>query len=289
MRAIKKFISVLVKYEFSWRILNSISKLGSFISYKRKEYEISKEKIQDDKNEKISNILADTLFRNKTVLHGPFKGMQYPELSAVGSELFPKLIGSYEKEIEGLIEMLCKIEYSEIIDVGCAEGYYAVGFAIRNPKARIFAYDNSEQARILCSKMTKLNHVEKRILIENECTPELLNNFPITKRGLIICDCEGYEKHLFDSSNVFNLKRCDILIEMHDFIDRNISLYLRQVFQKTHAMLAINSIDDKEKAINYYFDELSDVEVYTKKMIFKERRPEIMQWLFLTPIHSDNN
>ena len=288
MRIVKKIIGVLVKYDFSWMVLNLISKLGSFISFKGVEFESSKENIKDAKNEKASNLLGDILFKSRTVLHGPFKGMQYPELSAVGSELFPKLIGSYEKELEGLIEMFCQIEYSEIIDIGCAEGYYAVGFAIRNPNAKIFAYDISEEARILCSKMATLNHVDNRILIENECTPQLLNNFPITKRGLIICDCEGYERHLFNSSNVSNLKRCDILVEMHDFIDRNISLYLKQIFEKTHAMSVINSIDDKEKAINYHFDELKGVEVQTKKIIFKERRPEIMQWLFLTPMHVDN-
>ena len=35
---------------------------------------------------------------NLTVLHGPFRGMRYPEMRSVGSALFPKILGSYERE-----------------------------------------------------------------------------------------------------------------------------------------------------------------------------------------------
>ena len=75
------------------------------------------------------------LFCDGVVRHGPFAGLQYPELTAVGSALYPKLLGSYQREIQGWIEEICAAGYSEIVDVGFAEGYYAVGLARRLPRA----------------------------------------------------------------------------------------------------------------------------------------------------------
>src|SRR5438876_11547620 len=63
------------------------------------------------------------------VSNGSFRGMAYvPE--AVGSSLLPKLIGSYEQEITPAIEEMVAKRPPRIIDIGAAEGYYAVGLAL---------------------------------------------------------------------------------------------------------------------------------------------------------------
>lgn len=46
---------------------------------------------------------ARDVFPDLIVKHGPFKGMKYPAVKSVGSSLFPKLLGCYEKEIQGII------------------------------------------------------------------------------------------------------------------------------------------------------------------------------------------
>jgi len=106
------------------------------------------------------------------VRNGPFKGMMYPEISTVESTLLPKLLGSYEKEIQSCIESICQVNYSEIINIGCGEGYYAVGLALKNPNAKVFAFDINKQARVLCRKMAILNGVEDRISISNHRSSE---------------------------------------------------------------------------------------------------------------------
>src|SRR5690606_29129834 len=57
---------------------------------------------------------------------GPFEGMKYLEQVA-GSALLPKLIGSYESELHAALLDMTRRGHRLIIDVGCAEGYYAVG------------------------------------------------------------------------------------------------------------------------------------------------------------------
>lgn len=66
-----------------------------------------------------------------TVRRGPFAGLRYPSHDAVGSSLWPKLLGSYEAELAPTFEALCATPYRTVVDVGAAEGYYAVGLGLR--------------------------------------------------------------------------------------------------------------------------------------------------------------
>ncbi len=223
----KSLIIFLVGNNASWFFLRPFSKLGSFMDRVRNEIE-GRRKVLEEEN--IHEKLFGTIFHERRVLHGPFKGLQYPSYNAIGSVLYPKLIGSYEKELHGVIESLCAIEFSEIINIGCGEGYYAIGLCHKFSKAKIFACDTDPQAILLCKKMAALNHVTDRIIFNNEFTSADLKNFKFTKRGLIICDCEGFEKNLFNFSNLENLKQCYLLIESHDFIDINITAFLMKLF-----------------------------------------------------------
>src|SRR5207302_964150 len=73
------------------------------------------------------------LARRKTNLcvnSGPFKGMLYIG-TAFCSAYIPKLIGTYERELTNIVEEICARMPPLIVDVGAAEGYYAIGFATR--------------------------------------------------------------------------------------------------------------------------------------------------------------
>src|SRR5271170_382684 len=67
------------------------------------------------------------------VRNGPFAGMRYARPLPEGSIFFPKLLGSYEAELQAHFERVIGTDYSAIVDVGCADGYFAVGLAMRMP------------------------------------------------------------------------------------------------------------------------------------------------------------
>jgi len=97
-----------------------------------------------------------------TILNGPFKGLRYLSLST-GSVLLAKIMGSYEEPIRHIFEkIVSEKRYKKIIDIGCAEGYYAVGLAMLLPRCQITAIDNNSFALYLCKKLAKLNHTKKR-------------------------------------------------------------------------------------------------------------------------------
>ncbi len=227
--------------------------------------------------------LAQEMFPDLIVAGGPFRGMRYPSGQSYGSALLPKLLGSYESELHPVLEGMLANEYTAIVDIGCAEGYYAVGLGLRVARADIYAFDISPDARKLCGDMAKLNGIDGRVRIGGFCDEAALRSIPLGGKALIISDCEGYEGVLFTSEIAEYLAKHDIIVETHDFIDIDISTRLRDVFARTHQVRSIKSTDDIEKDHTYRYSQLDRYDTKTRRLILGERRPAIMEWLAMTP------
>src|SRR5919106_5511514 len=77
----------------------------------------------------VARRVADEL--GLTVRSGPFAGLRYVD-AAVGAPdradcLPAKLLGSYERELHHAVERQLEVGFSTIVNVGAAEGYYALG------------------------------------------------------------------------------------------------------------------------------------------------------------------
>ncbi len=227
-------------------------------------------------NEAIKSVSPDFV-----VKHGTFKGMQCLQ-NIIDGCTFPKLLGSYERELHPILEKICKANYKEIVNIGCAEGYYAVGLAMRNPAAKVYAYDTDRKAIRQCREMARLNGVDKRIISGSFCGPETLKTIPFTEKGLIFCDCEGFEKELFTKETIPFLSNCDLIIEVHDFVDITISSHIRQLFEQSHDIEVIESVDDIKKAHTYHYKELEQYDLATRRFLLAEYRPCIMEWFYIT-------
>ena len=92
-----------------------------------------------------SQALSDRLvaLHGRRVLHGPFAGMDYTSEASEGG-LAPRLLGTYEAELHPALAAVAARGLQLIYDVGCAEGYYAVGLARAVPGARVRAYGVAE-------------------------------------------------------------------------------------------------------------------------------------------------
>lgn len=220
-----------------------------------------------------------------TVKSGPFSGLIYPDFSSTGSALCPKLLGTYEKELHTIIFNILNRQYKYVLDVGCAEGYYAVGLAQKLKNAEIYAYDINEYARKLCLNMSAANG--QKINIRDKCTDETLKKFSFDNslRSLIICDCEGYERNLFTKSNINNLANVECLIEVHDWLQNETSTknYLLNLFKETHNYKVIIGDDDFEKAYTYSVSEVNKLSIYEKFYAFAEERRRCGVWLYFEP------
>jgi hypothetical protein len=215
------------------------------------------------------------------VRYGFFQGLHYPWNKSLYSALFPKLLGTYERELHPVLEKICRQPYTEIINIGCAEGYYAVGFARRMPGAKVYAFDVDPEALRLCGEMAALNGVAERVIRGGFCDAATLRGIPLRGRALIVSDCEGYEKKLFTQDTAAWLTSYDVLMEVHDGVDITISPTIISLFRPTHRIEVIESLDDIKKARTYLYPELEPYDLATRKILVGEGRPHIMEWLFL--------
>jgi hypothetical protein len=190
------------------------------------------------------NAFISKVFRelHSTVCYGPFKGMKYIK-KAYSSALIPKILGIYERELHPVIEHIISAGYQNIADIGCAEGYYAVGFAYRNrdrPDFHVYAYDTNKDALQHLKKLSALNSVSHKITLGHYCGHHDLGLFR-DKKTLIFCDIEGDELALLDPAKAPSLIHYDLLVEIHDGGDEAgiIKARLTERFKQTHAIQLI--------------------------------------------------
>ena len=209
------------------------------------------------------------------VQSGPFEGMKYVS-EAICSSLAPKLLGSYEAELHEALTEIIAADYETVIDIGCAEGYYAVGLALHLPKARMYAFDIDSRARDLCKALAMTNDVSERVSVEGECDHKRLQTLT-NGRSLIVCDCEGCELGLLDPSLVPGLKASDLLVELHDMVDPSISKTIVERFAPTHEITLIDSAERNPSL----FPALQRYSPATQRTAVSEFRGAMMQWAYM--------
>jgi hypothetical protein len=225
----------------------------------------------------ITAFLVRTQGRN--VLSGPYFGMVLlDEASWADGDIAPKLLGTYEEELHVAIKNAVQRDPQTVINVGCAEGFHAVGLARLLPQAQVFAFDIDPKAQVICRKAAEANGVGNRITISGDCSIEQLHNLVSQgDRILLFVDCEGAEKALLTPPppSGADFRNCDIIIECHDFIDRSITATLTQRFAKTHTL---ENIIEGARNPNR-FDFLRRVPSFNRWLAVDEKRPETMHWL----------
>lgn len=224
------------------------------------------------------NKVLSTLSPNGVVLSGPFKGMRYPWFKSAGSVVAPKILGTYEKELQPIMLRPAFQLYSKVVDIGAAEGYYAVGSALRNTKAQVHAFEANEVACGLLREMCVLNAVEQRVRVSGYCDTKALAETAVAERGLVICDVEGYELELLGGPFIRKSDRFDLLVETHDFVHSGVTAALIARFQASHCIQVIHST---ERTCRDFPIQCDSLQPFEKLYSLHEGRPCPMTWLWM--------
>lgn len=218
------------------------------------------------------------------IMTGPFKGMKYLNVS-IGSSLFPKIYGIYEKELHSTINSVSKKGFEKIIVIGGGEGYYAVGLGKSFPNLEVLAFETNLDGQSAILQMANLNSL-KNVKVFGECKAEDLKSIVYSKnRNFIIVDIEGGEVDVLNEEVIVHLKRSDVLIEVHDFVDRSIGEKLKARFSKTHKLKEILQEDRKATDLPVRLNILEKL-LYKKTVLnwLSESRPERMRWFYFEPL-----
>lgn len=107
----------------------------------------------------------------------------------------PKLLGCYEQALHPHFECFIARGFDAVLNIGCAEGHYAIGLARRMPGTKIFAHDLNEDAQKTCRSMAQLNGVAARTRIDGLFSGGDFERFAALDT-LVMADIEGAEEAL---------------------------------------------------------------------------------------------
>lgn len=168
----------------------------------------------------VSNDFEEWIYERTggIVQSGPFRGMTFKQGKCwADGSLGPMLLGCHEEELhvplEAEIARLSAMPSSKVVNVGCAEGYYAVGLARRLPKARVYAVDTEPKALAWTAEHAKENGAA--LLLSARVDQELLAG-----ADLIVMDCEGEEVEYLDYEKFPSLLLSHIIVEIHQSAER---------------------------------------------------------------------
>jgi len=202
------------------------------------------------------------------VISGPFKGMivtDQPNWDDGNACL--KLLGCYEHELWDAVELAISRKPNAVINVGCAEGYYAIGLKMRLPEVRVIAFDINPRSLQQCEEMAHHNEVELDLKIGCAKPEELQLGYD---NALYILDCEADELNLLDPDRCPDLISSDIIVECHDHV-WPISYPLAKRFESTHDVDVIEA----QMASSYpeYSSLLDPLPIGMKLSALTEKRP----------------
>ena len=181
-----------------------------------------------------SVLIQNTLLEKEgtKVLQGPLKGLDFIKQSAEGCHI-AKLLGCYEQPLQPYITAAIKKDYSTVLNIGCAEGYYAVGLARAMPNARSLAFDTDPKAQVACKELAAKNGVSDRVEVGGLFSPANFANYDQAST-LVFCDIEGAELELLDPEIAPALESMDLIVESHECLRPGITDTLITRFSSTH-------------------------------------------------------
>jgi hypothetical protein len=218
---------------------------------------------------------------NGKVQTGPFAGMVIvPKTTWGDGDTVAKLLGVYEDELHDWIYDAVAAKPDLVLNIGCAEGYYAVGLSRLLPNVAAMAIDVNPAVNQVVGENLMANVINGLdIYVSRINTQWLENRLELTERPLIVMDCESTELELLDPVSVPSLAKTSIIVECHDCQVAGITDTLINRFSSTHKIQRTES----QYKDPYQFDFLRELSDSDKWCLVQEGRPSSMTWLYMIP------
>lgn len=193
-------------------------------------------------------LIQNTLLQKQgtSVMQGPLEGMDFLRESAEGSHI-AKLLGCYEQPLQPFIEEAIQRGYPTILNIGCAEGYYAVGMARRMRNTQVLAHDLNPKAQQICAELARKNQVTDRVCVGGLFAPADFAAYA-GQQVLVMCDIEGAERELLDPVRAPALCGMDIIVESHECLIPGVTQLLIDRFKGSHHITLVQ--DDGQRRLD---------------------------------------
>lgn len=195
-----------------------------------------------------SVLIQNTVLKQQgtVVLQGPLQGLDFLPQSAEGCHV-AKLLGCYEQPLQAYVEQAIQGGYETILNIGCAEGYYAVGMARRMAVTQVLAFDLNENAQAVCRQLAEKNRVSDRVTVGALFRAEDFARYA-GQRVLVFCDIEGAEGQLLDPLVAPALAGMDVIVESHECLVPGVTKLLIDRFSDSHDITLVE--DDGQRQMD---------------------------------------
>lgn len=250
--------------------------------YTERELTLFREETVHGRRERVSLELFEAM--KKTVGYGPFCGMRLSEQPWWGkSDLGSMCLGLYEKEMLNALISDQLSERTTFIDIGAADGYYAIGLLLSKNYKKSICFELTELGRKTIDRNWNLNACPGDIEIHGDVLTDaekVLASVDMSKAVTLI-DVEGAEFELLNSNLIELLSGSVVLIEIHNWVDDFLDKYTAMLKRcSKHFDIDVVKREDRSTV---EFNELRSLTDDSRLLLTSEGRPCLMRFLVLTP------
>lgn len=216
------------------------------------------------------------------VFSGPFSGLRLNRDTWWGkSDLGAQCLGLYEKEILDLISS--HGPFDTFVDIGAADGYYAVGMLHAKMTKKSVCFEISEEGQCAIRENYLINESPGELEVHGEANQQSIVSVAkrLSENTLVLIDVEGFEFQLLSKEVITALGKCTMIIEIHNWIDGFEEKYV-DLLRNLDKCFEITIIAPSERntqnieLLRSYTDD-------NRLLVSSERRPCLMRFLHLTP------
>lgn len=233
-----------------------------------------------ERRERLSQLLFSKM--EGRVAYGPFTGLELDPCPTWGkSDMSAKLLGCYELEILNALHSTEFSNRSHFVNVGAADGYFAVG-CLRNGRFKTAdCFEMNELSQKAIIRVAERNGVSKSIRVFGAVetnVPSVLKEIDWSDT-VVLCDIEGAELDLFDRKLLDAINGAMILIEIHNWVENFWPRYstLLKRASKNYNLRFLES----STIPTYQMSELQGMTDDNRMLILSEGRPNVMRYLQL--------
>lgn len=235
---------------------------------------------------KRSYISQKLLTASKGVVHsGTFKGMKLnPEKFWQQDDLSSQIIGTYEGHVQNFLRNRGSTS-TVFIDVGAADGYFAIGMLTAGLARKSICFEISSEAHDVIRDNAAMNGVGDSVEIYGKADPQILIDIIKNSSGdkLILVDIEGAEYELMTPELIDQMAECSctVVIELHEFYS-DLRVQSSNMLKRLESRYCIELLESSEVNPN----DLAILDDYIesdKYLAIDEARPSPMRWVALTP------
>ena len=240
-------------------------------------YQAAKNKAWKILQEKYGHVIA----------YGPFKGMKLSyDIWWSKNDRITQMLGTYEVHVLARLKEFSAQGASRFIDIGAADGYFAIGMAFSKIYSKVLAFEIEPAGQERIEINLARNQCEEFVSVFGEADYSSLKKLLSDDlKTSVLVDIEGAEYQLLDEKMLSLLSNCYLICELHPWLVDDGYQLQRQLIERAKKNFNVELIKRENYSPNI-FSELDDLSDEERLIAVSEGRGKNMQWLVLTPIHS---